>query len=266
MAPVALSPGILAAALPGNFRDQNPADITYSRGPLGPATGGIGPSSSVAAGPVDPRDSAYWAALVRAQSQRDQAITDLRAGQANQNIDLTEGLRRLQMQRPVDEQAARLAANREGRLLSSTLGSQLGDIATGYTRREGDVRLAYDRDKADRTRRISALEATYGLDETDALLGAIGRALGRDANLAGQGALPVAAAPAVAAAPVSPQVSPPKTSKPQPAGIAGQTGGMLAPSGLSRPPRTPSRSTARTYAAAMRRRRLRALNSRKGRP
>lgn len=157
------------------------------------------PGAAPAAPPApDARDSGYFGDVAKAQHQRDQTISGLNQQGAYDTADVQEALRRLGAQRPQDESSARVGANKQGLFYSSTLGNKVADIATSYSRQEGDINSAFTRREADREAARQAALTGYTDTEGDALRAAISRAVGSDTQAADAGAL---APPTAAGAP-----------------------------------------------------------------
>jgi hypothetical protein len=184
-----------------------PPDVGRVPTPGSPPPGANPPPVPQGAADVFHPDAAYYADAAKRTFEADQQRSQLEQQGAYAKTDFDEALRRMMEKQPLDVQAAREAANRQGLLYSGTLARQEGDINVGYLRSRADQQQSYDRAAAAREAAMKAIASGMSIDDAAAMAAAVDRQLARDQAAADAGNLvpnettkPPATTPPVAAA------------------------------------------------------------------
>lgn len=133
----------------------------------------------------------------QAAAARAQAVFDatskraaIQAAGSYDASDLEEAIRRMLLQRPDEENAAKNTANAAGLASSSTLVKNLGDIGTRYVRGEADARQAYGRRESERQTQLGEVGQAGLLSDAAIDAALADRLAQRDADAAANNALP----------------------------------------------------------------------------
>jgi hypothetical protein len=127
-----------------------------------------------------------------------------------------EALRRLQTQRPKDEQTTKETANSQGLFYGGALSSRLDDLATRYARSQGDLANSFHTTENARLAARAAIQAGQPIDDAAQQAALADRTIGNDTDAADSGALAPPdqqVTPAAPAAPVARTVRAPRKPK-----------------------------------------------------
>jgi hypothetical protein len=161
-------------------------------------------------------DAQYYAEQAQRLFQKNQQLATFDTAHTRDTTQLSEALRQMREQQPLDQGKAQVGASKAGLFYGTALGNQLGQIAKTYAQRQSQAQTSYQQAEDARTAARAALEQGYTLDDAAARAAAADRQIGRDQSAADAGAL-VAETPAapttVAAvrAPTAPKVKLPTT-------------------------------------------------------
>lgn len=171
------------------------------------SSAGAAPEAAPAAPGTSPEESAYWTGQQQISDgtqaqQAAQALFEKTQGlQANDRSAQTnsenyqEALRQMSIAQPKDEQNARVGANKQGLFYSTTLGNQLGDIASSYVDKKTAAEKEFSRAEAERVASRQSIEAGYGTQGQAQAEAGVGRFLQQDTDSADNGGLVAPAAP-----------------------------------------------------------------------
>jgi hypothetical protein len=155
-------------------------------------------------------DAQYYAEQAQRLFQKNQQLASFDTAHTRDTTQLTEALRQMREQQPLQEGQAQVGASKAGLFYGSALGNQLGQIAKTYAQRQSQAQTTYQQAEDARTAARAALEQGYTLDDAAARAAAVDRQIGRDQSAADAGALvaetPVAPTTVAAVRPPAPAV------------------------------------------------------------
>jgi hypothetical protein len=134
-------------------------------------------------------DAQYYAEQAQRLFQKNQQIASFDTAHTRDTTQLSEALRQMRAQQPLDQGKAQVGASKAGLFYGSALGNQLGQIAKTYTQRQSQAQTSYQQAEDARTAARAALEQGYTLDDAAARAAAADRQIGRDQSAADAGAL-----------------------------------------------------------------------------
>jgi hypothetical protein len=134
-------------------------------------------------------DSQYATNAANLKAQLGFKTAQVEQDDANDETSYREALRRMEAQRPRDDQSAKESANKAGLFYSGTLGKNLGDIATNYQQRADDAGAARQSRANQRSAQKTALQSGYDVDIGDLAQSAAERKIANDTTAADAGYL-----------------------------------------------------------------------------
>jgi hypothetical protein len=134
-------------------------------------------------------DAQYYAEQAQRLFQKNQQLASFDTAHTRDTTQLSEALRQMREQQPLQEGQATVGANKAGLFYGSALGNQLGQIAKTYAQRQSQAQTTYQQAEDARAAARAALEQGYTLDDAAARAAAVDRQIGRDQSAADAGAL-----------------------------------------------------------------------------
>jgi hypothetical protein len=134
-------------------------------------------------------DAQYYADAAQRLFQKNQQLASFDTAHTRDTTQLSEALRQMREQQPLQQGQAQAGANKAGLFYSTALGNQLGSIAKTFAQRQSQAQTSYQQAEDARTAARAALEQGYTLDDAAARAAAADRQIGRDTSAADAGAL-----------------------------------------------------------------------------
>jgi hypothetical protein len=128
---------------PAGYKPPAPPAPKPAPAPAGAQPQNPSYSGTTVTAPTSPLDSTYQASVDTNAAQTANKIAQLNLQQSQGGVNLQQQLAGYAHQQPLDELAARVAANRRGALYSTGLGQQIGNIGYGYTAKRTAAQDAY---------------------------------------------------------------------------------------------------------------------------